>query len=284
MSVVSIDGAFVDAGHAVLPLSDRGVLHGDSIFEVLRVYAGAPFLLTEHLRRLEGAAGELRFGALDVPWWDTAAREAVARFGRAGDAVLRLILTRGDGSMRAPLGRQEGRRVVIVQPLPPIDPGIYERGVSAVVVDAPRVRPEGASAAGKYARYLPNLLALDDARLRGADEALWLDPEDHVVEAATANVFFVVDAALWTAPLSSGVLAGIARAEVLRQAAALELRCKEELVSRPELERATEVFLTSSVREVVPVCSIDGHLIGDGAPGPWTRRLHRAFRDRALSS
>ena len=283
MTVVSIDGAFVVGSSAVLPLSDRGVRYGDSVFEVVRVYAGVPFLLAQHLRRLEGAAAELRFGVLDVPLWAHEVREALLRFGSAGDAVLRLMLTRGEGPLRAPLGQTPGRRVVVVESLPELDARIHERGVSAVVVDAPRVRPEGASALGKYARYLPNLLAQDEARRRGAEEALWLDPDGHVVEAATANVFAVARGALWTAPLSSGVLAGITRAEVLRLSGAAGLGCREELLPPADLARATEIFLTSSVREIVPVCSVDGRAVGDGAPGPWTRRLHAALRARALS-
>lgn len=281
MTIVAIDGVFVDASRAVLPLSDRGVLHGDSIFEVLRVYAGSPFLLAEHLRRLARAAAELRFGVVDAAMWAAEVREAVLRLGGTRDAVLRLMLTRGAGALRTPLGDAPGRRVLVLEPLQAPDPDLYERGALAVVVDSPRVRPDGASALGKYARYLPSVLALDDARRRGADEALWLDPEGHVVEGATANLFAVVDGGLWTAPLSSGVLAGITRAEVLRLAKTLGLRC-EEVLFRPEaLARATEVFLTSSVREVAPVCRIDDRAVGDGAPGPWTRRLHDALRARA---
>jgi branched-chain amino acid aminotransferase len=284
VTLVAIDGVIVDGSHGVLPLSDRGVLHGDSVFEVLRVYAGKPFLLEEHLRRLERSAAELRFGSVDGPVWATEVREALARFGSASDAVLRLMLTRGDGGFRTPLDRMVGRRVLVVEALPPIDPAIYERGIAAVVIEEPRVRPESASALGKYARYLPNVLALDDARRRGADEALWLDPEGRVVESATANVFAVQGGDLWTAPLSSGVLAGITRAEVLRLAGVSGLRCREELLPPSDFARATEVFLTSSVRELVPVCSIDESPVGSGAPGPWTRRLHAALRERALSS
>lgn len=282
MTVVAIDGVFVDESRAVLPLSDRGVLHGDSVFEVLRVYAGRPFLLEEHLLRFERSAVALRFGAVDVPLWATEVGAAVARFGGASDAVLRVMLTRGDGRLRAPLGATSGRRVVVVEALPPVDPSLYERGVAAVVLDHPRVRPDDASASGKYARYLPNLLALDDARQRGADEALWLDPAGNLAEAATANVFVVDGDDLWTAPLSSGVLAGITRAEVLRLAAASGLRGREEAFPVSALARATEVFLTSSVRELVPVRSVDGGNVGTGAPGPWTRRLHAALRERAL--
>ncbi|HEX7601838.1 MAG TPA: aminotransferase class IV [Polyangiaceae bacterium] len=282
MTVVTIDGVFVDESRAVLPLSDRAVLHGDSVFEVLRVYAGRPFLLEEHLERFERSAAALRFGAVDVPLWAMDVSAALGRFGGASDAVLRLMLTRGDGALRTPLGALAGRRVLIVEALAHLDPALYERGVSAVVLDEPRVRPDGASALGKYARYLPNLLALDDARARGADEALWLDPEGNLVEAATANVFVVEGDALWTAPLSSGVLAGITRAEVLRLASASGMRGREEPFPKSALARATEVFLTSSVREVVPVCHIDERPVGTGAPGPWTLRLHAALRERAL--
>lgn len=281
MSIVAIDGVFVDANRAVLPIADRGVLHGDSIFEVLRVYAGRPFLLAEHLRRLERAAIELRFGVLDSAVWTTEVREAVTRLGGTEDSVLRLMLTRGAGALRTPLGDVPGRRVLVLEPLQGLAPELYERGAIAVVVDSPRVRPEGTSALGKYARYLPSVLALDDARRRGADEALWLDPEGHVVEGATANLFAVVDGALWTAPLASGVLAGITRAEVLRLAGHSGLRCEEVLFFPEELGRATEVFLTSSVRELVPVCRIGERAVGAGAPGPWTRRLHAALRARA---
>ncbi len=283
MSVTWVDGA--RAERAVLPVRDRAVLLGDSVFEVLRAYRGAPFALREHLDRLARSAGAVRIGLpAGVEALEQEVRAAVAAFGAAQDAMVRVVLTRGELALGARLGGPAGARVVLVDPVraPPAE--LYARGAAASVIAWPVVDPREPAAGAKYARYLPRLLALDDARARGADEALLCDGEGRVVEGATSNVMAVVGGALVTPPASAGILAGITRAHVLDLARAGGMDVREEPLHADLLAAASELMITSSLREVLPVARVDGRPVGGGQVGPVAPRLRAALRARAGAS
>ena len=139
-----------------------------------------------------------------------------------------------------------------------------------------------ASPGAKYVRYLPHLLAQDDARARGAEEALLCDAAGRVVEGATSNVFAVVRGELVTPGEEHGVLAGVTRGLVLRLAAEAGVRVAYRPIAKGELERAGELFLTSSLREIFAISRVEQHTVADGSPGPVTRRLHAAYRALTL--
>jgi branched-chain amino acid aminotransferase len=275
--LVSIDGRLFSPEEATVSVYDRGFLYGDAVFETLRTYGGVPFGLDEHVARLAKSAARLKM-RMPIPEPQVRAMilEALdaARTGPTDDGYTRIILTRGS----APLGldvdlAKAPRLVILVEPLAPPLP--YDTGIRAVTIPTLRAI-DGTSAAGaKVTNYLAAMLALAEAKAQGAQEALLLDAKGRVVEGTTSNVFAVKGGVIRTPPEDVGLLVGITRAHVL---ASVQVELAE---LRPEdLYAADEVFITSSLREVIGVVAVDGRTIGAGVVGPETRRVHAAFRAR----
>jgi branched-chain amino acid aminotransferase len=278
--VVAIDGVLHEPEAGVVSVFDRGFLYGDAVFEVFRTYGGRPFALDEHLARLQRSA-ERVFIAMPVDE-ATLRREVELALAAAGneESYVRLVVTRGSGPLSLdPDTAMHPLRVLIVEPVVPPPREAYVHGVALVSVRARRATDETSASGAKVSNYLPNLLALREAKARGAHEALVLDARGHVVEGASSNVFGVSGGRLATPPESSGILPGITRAHVLAAAAALGIPADERELAQEEVYRADEVFITSSIRELVPVVRIDDRTIGAGAPGLVARALHRRFRD-----
>ena len=286
-SLVLIDGRPMPPDEAKVSVFDRGFLYGDSVFEALRTYGGRPFALDRHLARLAASAARV---FIDLP-------VGVAQIGRevesaivgAGNAesYIRLTLTRGVGEA---LGLDPGLsrhalRVVIVTPLKSPPAETYRDGVAVITHRTERVTDHSAAAGAKVGNYLVAVLASREARLAGAAEALIVDGRGCVVEGSTSNVFAVrSDGTLLTPPESDGILLGITRESVLAVAAELGLRIALQSLPLDELKSAAEVFFCSSIRELVPVVSVDGVPIGAGKPGPTTLRLLAAFREACQRS
>jgi branched-chain amino acid aminotransferase len=279
--IVSVDGRITPPEAATVSVYDRGFLYGDAVFETLRTYDGAPCALEAHVARLLRSAARLR---MKLPWDAAALRTrildafAAARESATDDGYARAMLTRG----AAPLGLDMDLAtapslVILVEPLPP--PPRYEVGIRAVTVTTLRAA-DGTDAAGaKVTSYLASILALADAKAKGAQEAILVDSAGRVVEGTTSNVFVVKAGAIRTPGEDVGLLLGITRG-LLMEAVPVET----SLLGRPDLYAADEVFVTSSVREVVGVVEIDGRPIGNGAPGPITRRAHDAYRAHARAA
>jgi branched-subunit amino acid aminotransferase/4-amino-4-deoxychorismate lyase len=270
VSPALLDGEPVDVERAALPLDSAGGLLGDSVFETMRAYAGRPFRLEGHLERLERSAewARMRLGAPREAVAGECARVAAAV---AGDSAVRVFVLRG-GRGPGALGDRPTRRLVFAEPVV-VDRADYVRGVSACVLPAARFGTAEAPHA-KYARYLPRLLARDEARTRGAGEALLADETGRIVEAATASVGCVVRGALVT----SSVLPSITRDAVVELARERGIACADRPIEPGELAQASELFVASSLRELVPVVRVDGRAVGVGAPGEVTRALHAALR------
>jgi branched-chain amino acid aminotransferase len=276
---VLIDGVAYSPEEAKVSVYDRGFLYGDSVFETLRTYGGVLFAVDEHMRRLQRSAALTGMG-LPVPTEQIAeeTRRAVELGGNA-ESYARVMITRGTG----PLGLDpelavDQMRVVLVEPLEMPAAAKYQKGISAACVQT--VRASDAASNAKLGNYLASALALREARDRGAKEALIVDREGRVVEGTTNNIFMVQGGVLLTPPLELGLLDGITRSHVLEIANELEIEIRYEALSPAGVAESDEVFLTSSIREVMPVVEVDGSAIGDGKPGSMTRRLHRAFRAR----
>jgi branched-chain amino acid aminotransferase len=220
----------------------------------MRAYRGHVFASNEHMERLARSA---EWARIDLP-------------PPIEEDITKLASRIGDGAVRAFVFRKH--RVVTAEPLA-IDPAIYERGISVCLLpDAEFGTPESAHA--KYARYLPRLVARKEAEAQACEDALLTDRQGRIVSAATGSVFAVVDGVLVT----SSVLEGITRAHVL----AIARERKIEHVLRPieprDVARATEMFVTSSLREIVPIAQVGEKTLGP--PGETTRALLRAYRDR----
>jgi len=248
-----LDGVVSDSAGARIAVTDEGLLRGDGVFEVVRLYGGTPFALDEHLDRMGRSAANLRLPVdLDALRVDVAALLGAA--GDAGDAKVRLLVTRG------------GRRIVLLEPLP-----AQRQAISlGLVTYAPTRILDGI----KSLSYGANMLATRLAAERGFDEALLCTPHGRLLEGPTQAFFLVVGGELCTAPLSDHVLDSITRRRVIAVAGATE-----RPLSTGELARAEEAFLASTTQEVLPVRAIEERTF-DGVPGPVTHAAARAVRER----
>ena len=275
---VSIDGHVVDSGEARVSVFDRGFLYGDSVFEVFRTYGGVPFGQREHLERLQRSADRLMI-SMPVSV-ETLSSEVAATLEAAGEGewYVRVVITRGTGPLTYdPSTATTPLRVIITAPvsLPPADH--YERGIAVALLHASRPTDDERASGAKASNYLANLLAVHEAKQKGAQEALMLGRRGQILEGASSNLFIVKDGVVRTPEHQAGILMGITRAAVLAAAATEGIGVEEGEVRPEDLYGADEAFITSSIREVMPVVSADGRTIGSGAPGSVTKRLHEAY-------
>lgn len=275
---VSIDGQVVDSGEARVSVFDRGFLYGDSVFEVFRTYGGVPFAETEHLERLGRSADRLM---IPMPVSiERLSSEVRATLNAAGDGdwYVRVVITRGTGPLTYdPSTASAPLRVIIAAPVSVPPPEHYERGVAVSLLQASRPTDDERASGAKASNYLANLLAVHEAKQHGAQEALVLGRSGQLLEGASSNIFIVKHGTLRTPEPQPGILIGITRATVLAAAADEGIDAQEGEVRPEDLYDADEAFITSSIREVMPVVLADGHTIGQGTPGPVTKRLHEAY-------
>lgn len=276
--MIYLDGRLMPEAEARIDPADRGFTLGDGIFETLRAYDGVAFRLEAHLDRLVAGAAAL---GIPLPQSPAGIGDAVARIVAAnvlseGDAAIRITLTRGTGA-RGLLPPPDPRPTLMVtaaayRPAPP-------RPLAAALIEIRRNEHSPLSRM-KSLNYLDNVLAQYEAHVRGADEAVMLNTAGRLVCAARANLFVVRGGALITAPVSEGVLAGIAAAEAVSIARELGIAVHEAPLERDALATADEAFLTNSLIEIAGLGSIDGRPIGDGQAGPLTARIAEAYRAR----
>jgi branched-chain amino acid aminotransferase len=277
---IVIDGVPRAEHEATVSVLDRGFLFGDSVFEVMRTYGRIPFGEREHLERLARSAERMGF-ALPVSLEVLSAeiRDAIARSGEL-ECYVRVVVTRGRGPLHIdPASARDPLRVVIAAPLAPLPAELYTRGVEVATVRVNRSTDHTRAAGAKVSAYAGNLLALSSARARGAYEAMMVGESGDITEGNSSNVFAIEKGVLRTPPISTGILPGVTRHFVLAAAADLGIPIREEVLFARNLERADEAFLTSSLRELVPIVRIDGVTIGQGTPGPITRMLHAKYRE-----
>lgn len=268
MSLVWLSGRLVSAEEARVSVLDRGFLLGDALFETMRAYGGRVFRLDAHLERLERSAA--RIGLPLPPGLGEAVAETVAANGIA-DAAVRLTVTRGPGAGLEPPETPEPTAVIWVRPAP--------RPPAAVraAIATSRLNEHAVTAGLKRPAYLDAVVELAAARRAGHDDVLFLDTAGHLAAAAYSNLFVAAGGALRTPPPTCGILPGITRATVLEMAPRLGLRPVEEALELGTLDAAAEAFLTSSLREIVPLVAVDGRPVGRGALGPRTRRIQQAY-------
>ena len=270
LAVVQLGRGPVSVDAPVLHADDEGVLRGRAVFETLRVYGGSPFRLAEHLDRMATSAARVGLPEPDRAGFATAAAAAVDASGEL-DLVLRFLWTAGREGGPGPAG------FALASTLPAGLEELRARGLRVAVVEwAP-----GALAGAKSTSYAANMAAQAEAQRRGADDALLVDPAGTVLEAPTANVWWREGDRLLTPALELPILAGITRAVLVELAPADGYAVEEGVFRLERLAAADEVFLSSSVREVMPVTSIDGAAVADGAPGPAAQALQRALRAAA---
>lgn len=259
---------------------DRGFTLADGLFETMRARGGTVFRLDAHLDRLHAGARVL---GIPIPpgMRDHVAAAARTAFTNGYDhASVRLTVSRGP----APPGLAPPPHPAptIALTISPLNPPSAPRPVVAMMAHARR--NEHALTSGlKTLAYTESVLALSQARAAGADDAIFLDTAGHVSEATASNLFAVIDDVITTPPLSCGVLPGITRAAVLEIARTLDIGVAQREIAEPELAMATEIFLTSSIREVAPLVRIGTTVVGAGKPGPVTQQLIECYAARVRS-
>ena len=282
---VWMDGEIVDAGRARVSVLDHGLLYGDGIFEGIRARARKVFRLDDHLARLVASAKAI---ALELPLPVSSIRDVVLDTIRSlgsDEAYVRLVVTRGEGPLGVdPLTCVEPRVICIGTRRSFLPDDRAAAGIALVTVSSRRPAPDALDPKVKSLNYLQSCMAKLEARRRGADDALILNGRGFVAESSVANVFIVTGSDLSTPPSADGCLEGITRRTVLELAPSLDLRAGERTLSRADLLRADEVFITGTGVGIVPVRSLDGQPIGEGGPGPAASRLRAAYTDLARSS
>lgn len=276
---VWIDGVLQPAHEARVSVFDRGFLYGDSAFEVMRTYGRRPFREVAHLARLRRSCERL---LISLHQSDRQLSEIVASTIAASglpECYVRVMVTRGVGPMNIDLAQAtEPSILVFALALTPPAASVYTNGIAVGLSRAARATDGTRAVGAKTSNYLGSVMALHEVKQRGAQEALILGPSGEVIEGATSNVFIVRAGELITPPIDAGILAGITRQTVLELAAEQALTVRETQLHPSDLYQADEVFITSTVREVVPVVRVDDKLIGDGRPGAITARVLGAYR------
>lgn len=270
-----INGTTTELSEARVSLEDRGFFFGDGVYETLRIYYGKPFYLGAHLQRLEQSAAAIM---LELPYTrevlEAIALQLIEDSG-SKEAYLYLQLTRG----AAPRNH------------------LFPEGVKPTLVMYVRAFPLGFGAVSntgapcsthpderwlhcniKTINLLPNVLAKEKARQAGAYEAILYRPGGVVTEGSSTNVFVVLGDEVYTHPESDLILSGITRQVILGLLSEAGVLYKEEAISLEQLRQAAEVWLSSSVAEIVPVITLDSKPVGDGKPGPITQRVMREYR------
>lgn len=282
---VSVDGVVLPAEQARISVLDTGFTFGDAVYETLRTYGGRPFQLGRHLARLRASAERLGI-AIPPPDEELGARiDAV--LGAAGneESYIRVMVSRGVGDVSYHFDRVTGPTiVVIVKPYAPLPEAAYAEGVHVVVARTRRNAPQALDPAIKSCNLLNNILAVREAQARGAFEPILLNAAGEVAEGAGSNVFIVRGGRVMTPPLQAGILAGVTRAIVLELCQQHRIPAVEQTLLVPDLRSAEEAFITSTLKELVPIRSVDGLALGDGRPGGLTRRLLELFRRAARAS
>jgi len=277
--IIYLNGKLVDRSHAVVSVFDHGLLYGDGVFEGIRVYDGCIFRLKQHLERLWSSA---RYIMLRMPMTMEELEEATVATVRANklrNGYIRLVVTRGEGTLGLDPDRCPNPCVFIIAASIQLYPEeYYTNGLKICTVPTRRNNAEIVNPRVKSLNYLNNILAKIEAKNAGCLEALMLDHRGYVTECTGDNLFVIKDGVLLTPPTYLGALKGITRDAILDLARQEGIQVVEEPFTRFEVIDADEVFLTGTAAEVVPVIELDRRPIRDGKPGPITKRMIELFR------
>jgi branched-chain amino acid aminotransferase len=280
---IYLDGKFVDGADAKISVFDHGLLYGDGVFEGIRLYGGNIFRLDEHLERLEYSAKAIM---LKVPLTRaelSAATCETCRQNGLADGYIRLVVTRGVGDLGlSPWLCPTPSLFIIASSISLYPQEYYDNGLAIVTVPTRRISPAALPPTIKSLNYLNNILGKIEARQFGAMEAIMLNDQGYVAECTADNIFIVHKGEILTPAASQGALKGVTRSSIFDIAKELGLPIREANMTRYDVWVADECFLTGSGAEVIPAVKLDGREIGDGKPGPVTRRVLAAFQKRVL--
>jgi branched-chain amino acid aminotransferase len=277
-AVCWMNGNLVSADAAKVSVFDHGLLYGDGVFEGIRFYNGRAFRLQPHLRRLQDSASAIK---LTLPYSEEALSDAITTVIAAYDepnGYLRLLVTRGEGSLGLdPASCSRPNMIIIANPITLVSQRQQREGIRTIIASTRRLSGDGLDPRIKSLNYLNPILARIEANQAGVQEAILLNRSGYVTEGTADNIFIVRDDILRTPRSSDGTLEGITRHVILELAQQLGIFYQETQLTAYDLYTADECFLTGTGAEMIPVREIDGRLVRS-CPGPIYQQLETQFR------
>jgi len=276
--IVYLNGSLMPLSQARLSPLDYGFLYGYGLFETMRAYSGRIFRLEKHLARLSRSAKLLGIDLESIPDLEKALYNTL-QANNLSHARIRLTLSGGEGEPLPDLVIRVPTVLIVARSYTPYPRQVYKQGFKAIVSHIRRNTQSPASAM-KSLNYLDNLLARQEAKLAGADEAILLNEQGFLAEGSMSNIFLVSGNALLTPSEDSGILPGITRGVVLEELApSLGMKKIERKIALKELLQADEAFFTNSLIEIMPLTQVGGQNIGSGRAGAVTQRLIAAYKE-----
>ncbi len=281
---VYINGKYFDKADAKISVFDHGLLYGDGIFEGIRVYAGRVFRLRRHLERLYDSAKAIKLEMpLTFEQMMAAVRDAV-EVNQKQDVYIRLVVTRGVGTLGLdPRKASNPQVIIIVDDISMYPKEFYENGLRIVTASTIRNHPNSLNPRIKSLNYLASILAQIECTEAGCIEALMLNHKGEVAEGSADNIFLVKQGVLKTPPPEAGILEGITRETVMELARKAGTTVLETALTRFDVYSADECFLTGTGAEIIPVVQVDGRSIGTGKPGPMTKQILERYHQLVRS-
>ena len=275
---INFNGIIEEDPH--ISVFDHGFLFGDSVYEVVATRNNKPIFLEAHLNRLTNSANGI---SLAIPYdqkWFVREVNRTLQAAENEESYIRIIVTRGVGDIDIdPSSCHNPNVLIYVGPSKEYSPENYSRGINVALVSIKRNPKEALNPGIKTGNYLNNVLAIMEANKLGAKDALMLSPAGYLTECTTSNIFLVQGERVLTPSLESGILPGITRDTVIQLARENGLPVEEGQWPPEMLEISDEIFITGTLKKIMPVTQLDGHSIGKGKPGPVTQKLMRLYEE-----
>lgn len=275
MEKIFLNDSLVDTDKARVSAADGGFLYGAGLFETMRSYAGAVFRLGDHIDRLLSSAKALSIEHSYERQFLTEAVYKVLEANGLSDARIRLTLSAGAISQAG--DKPKPTLLITAVKLQAYPAEYYRRGVLVVLCPF-RQNVTDPTCGHKTTSYFPRMLALRQAHEKRAAEALWFTTNGKLAEGCISNVFLVKDSTVLTPAANTPVLAGIARKTVCEIARSNSMNLTEENLSIDDLLGADEIFLTNVIMQIMPVCAVEKHTVGDGKPGAMTKKIRQHYQ------
>ena len=279
---INFNGSIEENPH--ISAFDHGFLFGDSVYEVITTHKNKPIFLKEHLNRLTNSAKGISLAIpFDQKWFVREVDKTVQAAGN-DESYIRIVVTRGVGDIDIdPSSCQNPNVLIYVTPIKEYSPDNYSKGINIALVSIKRNPKEALNPGIKTGNYLNNVLAKMEANKLGAKDALMLSPAGFLTECTTSNIFLVQGGRILTPSLDSGILAGITRTMVIRLAKENGLPVEEGQWPPEILEKVDEIFITGTLKKIMPVTQLDGRAVKNGQPGPVTQKLMRLYEEHFKS-
>jgi branched-chain amino acid aminotransferase len=278
--IISINGQLQQPHDAKISVFDRGFLFGDSIYEVTSCEKNKPRFWEDHLKRLVNS-GDLI--GMDVrPYIDSINQwtQNLLDHSSYSHSILRIIVTRGEGDLNlSPSEQYQCQVIIFCRPFTPYPKHWYEKGIAVEITLVRRNPIQSLNPQAKTGNYMNNQLALQEARSKGADDAIMCNLEGQITEGSTSNVWFVKASKVYTPDIESGLLAGITRAKIIDLCRQSGIDLKIGKIDKQFALDADEMFITSSTKSIVPITKINGQEIANGLPGPMTKKLISIYQE-----